>query len=87
MLVGAAAVRRGREERIALALATGLVTLPAYGLGTALLFTGGGAGAALAALPMVAVLGFGALVGGAAIAGTIGRQRPRRRCGTSSRRA
>jgi dolichol kinase len=53
------------------------VTLLAYAMGTALVFAGGGVGAALASLPMVAVLGLGPLVGGSAIAGTIGRRPPR----------
>jgi hypothetical protein len=85
VLAGVVGVRRGRDARIALALGTGLVTLPAFALGTALVFAGGGPGAALAALPMVAVLGLGPLVGGTAIAATTGRRYPGRPYGAASR--
>jgi hypothetical protein len=85
VLAGVVGVRRGRDARIALALGTGLVTLPAYALGTALVVAGGGVGAALGALPMVATLGLGPLAGGTAIAGTTGRRYPGRPYGAASR--
>jgi hypothetical protein len=85
VLAGVAGARRGRDARIALALGTGLVTVPAYALGTALVFAGGGAGAAAAALPMVAILGLGGLAGGTALAATTGRRYPDRIYGAAIR--
>jgi hypothetical protein len=75
-LAGVVFAQRSREERYAVALGTGVVTVPLIGLSWALLYPAGiSLAGAFAPLAMTALLGAGPLIGGVAVAGTIGRPR------------